>query len=238
TMGVALYVVIAHYYPPERRPRVLSWISTAWVLPGFVGPLVSGWLTEHFSWHWVFGAVIPVLGIAAALLVPILLRAEHGRTIERASAEAGTPAWAAGLVALSIPVVQIALQRPGWWTPVLLLGGGGLLLLGLPRLMPPGSWRMRPGLGPVFAVRGLIGGTYFATEAFAVLMLVEMHHLDLRLAGLVLTLGTVGWTTGAFVQARWHIRRDLLMTLGTLGIVAGVLGVAIVAATGTEWFWL
>lgn len=239
TMGVALYVVIAHYYPVERRPRVLSWISTAWVLPGFVGPLVSGWLTEHFSWHWVFGAVIPVLGIAAALLVPILLRAERGRTAERASAEAGTPVWAAGLVALSIPIVQIALQRPGWWTPVLLLlGGGGLLLLGLPRLMPPGSWRMRPGLGPVFAVRGLIGGTYFATEAFAVLMLVEMHHLDLRLAGLVLTLGTVGWTTGAFVQARWHIRRDLLMTLGTLGIVAGVLGVAVVAATGTEWFWL
>lgn len=243
TMGVALYVVIAHYYPPERRPKVLSWISTAWVVPGFVGPLVSGWLTEHFSWHWVFGAVIPVLAIAAALLVPILVRAERGRAPRPAggtgtAAAKATPVWAAALVGLAIPVVQIAFQRPSWATPVLLLAGGGLLVIGLPRLMPAGIGRMRPGLGPVFAVRGLIGGTYFATEAFAVLMLVEMHHLDLRLAGLVLTLGTVGWTTGAFLQARWHIRRDLLMTVGAAGIVTGVAGVAVVALTGTGWFWL
>lgn len=237
-MGVALYVIIAHHYPPEKRARLMSWTSTAWVLPGFVGPVISGWLTEHLSWHWVFGAVVPVLLVAAALLVPILLRLD--RSPLGASDEEPDPApiWAAAVVAVAVPVLQGALQQPGWWSVPMLLVAAGLLRVGLPRLMPRGIWRLRPGIGPVIALRGLIGGTYFATEAFAVLMLVELHQLDLRLAGLVLTVGTVGWTAGSFAQARWTIRRDLLMTIGASGIVVGVVGVALVAVTDTPAYWL
>lgn len=242
TMSVAMYVVIARYFPIDRRPRVLSWLSTAWVVPGFVGPLISGWITEHLSWHWVFGAVIPVLLVAALLLAPILARAERNEPDQsrwaRDPATKEAPVWAAATAALAVPVLQVGLQTPGWWTVPLVLAGLGLLALGLPRLMPPGIWTLRPGLGPVVTVRALIGGTYFATETFAILMLVEMYQLDLRLAGLMFTAGTIGWTTGAFLQARWRIRRDLLMSLGASGIVLGVLGVALVAATGTPWFWL
>lgn len=237
-MGVSLYVIIAHYYPPERRARVMSWTSTAWVLPGFVGPVISGWLTEHLSWHWVFGAVIPVLLVAAGLLVPILLRLEASGPPRGDEEPDPAPIWAAALVAVAVPVLQGALQQPGWWSIPMLLLAVVLLGLGLPRLVPAGVWRLRPGIGPVIVVRGLIGGTYFATETFAVLMLVEQHHLDLRLAGLVLTVGTVGWTTGAFVQARWVVRRDLLMTIGTSGIALGVVGVALVALTDTPTYWL
>lgn len=242
TMSVAIYVVIARYFPVDRRPRVLSWLSTAWVVPGFVGPLISGWITEHFSWHWVFGSVIPVVLIAALLLVPILVRAERNETDRsrwgRDPAAKEAPVWAAATAALAVPILQFALQSPRWWTVPLLVVALGLLALGLPRLMPAGIWTLRPGLGPVVTVRALIGGTYFATETFAVLMLVEVYELDLRLAGLMFTAGTIGWTAGAFLQARWHIRRDLLMSLGASGIALGVLGVTLVAVTGTPWFWL
>lgn len=242
TMSVAIYVVIARYFPVDRRPRVLSWLSTAWVVPGFVGPLISGWITEHFSWHWVFGSVIPVVLIAALLLVPILVRAERNETDrsrwDRDPAAKEAPVWAAATAALAVPILQFALQSPRWWTVPLLVVALGLLALGLPRLMPAGIWTLRPGLGPVVTVRALIGGTYFATETFAVLMLVEVYELDLRLAGLMFTAGTIGWTAGAFLQARWHIRRDLLMSLGASGIALGVLGVTLVAVTGTPWFWL
>jgi len=237
-MSVALYVIIAHHYPPEKRPRLMSWTSTAWVLPGFVGPVISGWLTEHLSWHWVFGAVVPVVLVAAALLVPILMRLDREPLPASDDEPDPAPIWAAALVAVAVPLLQGALQQPGWWSVPMLVAAIALLGLGLPRLMPRGLWRLRPGIGPVIALRGLIGGTYFATETFAVLMLVEVHQLDLRLAGLVLTVGTVGWTTGSFAQARWHLRRDLLMTVGAGGIALGVAGVMVIALTGTPLYWL
>ncbi|HIT76423.1 MAG TPA: MFS transporter, partial [Candidatus Avipropionibacterium avicola] len=152
TMSVAIYVVIARYFPVDRRPRVLSWLSTAWVVPGFVGPLISGWITEHFSWHWVFGSVIPVVLIAALLLVPILVRAERNETDrsrwDRDPAAKEAPVWAAATAALAVPILQFALQSPRWWTVPLLVVALGLLALGLPRLMPAGIWTLRPGLGP------------------------------------------------------------------------------------------
>ncbi len=60
-MNTAVYVVIARLYAPERRPRMFTYISSAWVLPSFLGPPVSAWLTQHLSWHWVFVAVIPLV---------------------------------------------------------------------------------------------------------------------------------------------------------------------------------
>lgn len=241
-MSVALYVVIARYFPVERRPQTMSWMSTAWVVPGFLGPPISGWITENLSWHWVFGAVVPVLAVAAVLLVPILVRAERSQpTLDRPGPDTGarkSPVWAAATAALAVPILQFALQTPGWWSIPMVVVAIVLLAVGLPRLMPAGIWRLKPGLGPVVTVRALIGGTYFATESFAILMLVEIHGLDLRLAGLMFTAGTIGWTTGAFLQARWRIRRDLLMTYGSVSLALGVLSVALIAWSGTSWFWL
>ncbi len=239
-INVALYVVIAQVYAPMARPRVMSWTSTAWVLPGLVGPLVSGWITTTFSWHWVFGAVLPVLVLAAALMVPILLRVEADR-VESPAADPDpdpAPVWAAGLAALAVPLLQYAAQRPGWTSVPVALVAVALLAAGLPRLLPAGIWTLRPGLGPVMVVRALIGGVFFTTETFTVLMLQQLYGLQPWLAGLVLTISSLGWTAGSFLQARWLLRRDVLMTIGATGIGVGVLGIIAVVLSRTGNFWL
>src|SRR5581483_8278438 len=71
---VAIYVLIAHVYPPRTRPAVFGAMSSAWVLPSLVGPPVSGFVTERFSWHWVFFGLVPVAGLAIALVVPAVRR--------------------------------------------------------------------------------------------------------------------------------------------------------------------
>ena len=53
-MNTAVFVLVAQAYDVTQRPRMFTYISTAWVLPSFVGPPVSAWLTEQLSWHWVF----------------------------------------------------------------------------------------------------------------------------------------------------------------------------------------
>ena len=36
------YVAIGRAYPPELQPRMFAVLSTAWVLPGLIGPAISG----------------------------------------------------------------------------------------------------------------------------------------------------------------------------------------------------
>ena len=67
-MNTAAFVVIAHAFDARQRPRMFTYISTAWVLPAFVGPPISAWLTETLSWHWVFFAVLPLVAFGAAVL--------------------------------------------------------------------------------------------------------------------------------------------------------------------------
>ena len=38
----AVYVVIGEVYPEALRPKLFAAISTAWVVPSLVGPIVSG----------------------------------------------------------------------------------------------------------------------------------------------------------------------------------------------------
>ena len=73
-MNVAIYVCVAVAFSRRQRPKMFTYISTAWVLPSFVGPPVSAWLTQHLSWHWVFFAVIPLVIFGGAMAFPSLLR--------------------------------------------------------------------------------------------------------------------------------------------------------------------
>jgi DHA2 family multidrug resistance protein len=62
--------VLLDINPPERHARAMSlWIMAITVGP-ILGPVLGGWLTETFTWRWVFYINVPVgalayLGIAA-----------------------------------------------------------------------------------------------------------------------------------------------------------------------------
>jgi DHA2 family multidrug resistance protein len=58
--------LIFDLYPPEARGRVMSlWVIGVNLGP-ILGPTVGGWLTQDYSWRWVFYINVP-LGIATAL---------------------------------------------------------------------------------------------------------------------------------------------------------------------------
>ena len=214
-IAVAMYVVIAQAFDARRRPAMFSWISSAWVVPSFVGPAIAAWLTHHLDWRAVFWAVIPVLVIGSAMMLPPVLRvANHPPEGARSARPAAL--WAAGLAAVGAAVVQLGGQRAGLIG--LVIGVVGLVLVGvsLPNLMPAGFFRFGPGLPPVIVVRALIAGAFFGAEAFVPLMLVEQRDLSLLLAGSTLTVGALGWSTGAWLQSlrAMKLRRDRTITLG------------------------
>jgi MFS family permease len=231
SVSVAMYVVIAQVYDERQRPRMFSYISSAWVVPSFVGPGVAAWLTHHLDWRAVFWAVLPLLAVGALMMLPPVLRAADAPP--RSDRRSARPAalWAAGLAALGAAAIQLGGQH---LSPLgLLIGVAGVAFVGLslPNLMPRGFFRFRPGLAPVILVRTLIAGAFFGAEAFVPLMLVEQRHLSLLVAGTTLTVGALGWSVGSWLQSlrSLRLRRDRIITAGAACVLTGVTLVAMVA---------
>ena len=94
-VNTALFVLIAQVFSERERARVFTFISTAWLMPSFLGPPLSAWVTETWSWHWAFLSVVPVAlaGGAAAVDAPrrTSRRPGPGRHRQPRGAAAGRP---------------------------------------------------------------------------------------------------------------------------------------------------
>jgi DHA2 family multidrug resistance protein len=77
--------VMLETFPPEKRGAAMSIYAMGVVVAPILGPTLGGWLTDNYSWRWVFYINIPV-GIAAILMClrfledpPYLKNAKAGR---------------------------------------------------------------------------------------------------------------------------------------------------------------
>ena len=158
-INTAVFVCVAQAYSSDQRPRVFTYISTAWVLPAFVGPPVAAWLTEHLNWHWVFFAVIPLVLAGTAMVLPSLrLLRSHRPPADPSVGPEPAPLWAAAVVAVAAAALQLAGQRLDWVAVALLLAGVVALVTAVPRLMPDCFTRFGRGLPAVIIARGLLAG--------------------------------------------------------------------------------
>jgi len=231
---VAGMVTIAGVYPERARPAVFGLLSGAWVLPSLIGPPLAGFVTDRFSWHWVFLGLVPAVAVALALVVPAARRLPppDRPTPGRPGLVPAAAGAAAGVTALSW-----AAQRPG------LLGGAvaaaalAVLVPSLRRLLPPGTFRARPGVAAVVAARGLLAGVFFAADSYIPLMLTSTHHWSLTAAGIPLVTGSLGWTAASWWQgSRAAVSRATLLRAGFALLAVGVAGLLLVApAGGVPW---
>ncbi len=65
-------VLIADLFPPKDRARWLGTFSAVIILASIIGPLVGGWITDHFGWRWIFYINIP-LGLSALIMFIVWL---------------------------------------------------------------------------------------------------------------------------------------------------------------------
>ncbi|GAB3820257.1 MFS transporter [Tessaracoccus terricola] len=231
-LTLSLYVTIALvFYGPERA-TVLGWISFIWLLPAFVGPPVAAWLTT-ITWHLVFALMIPFLLVAAALALPSMRRVQEHFVPGQRSGR--VPWWAVAAVALAPGFVQLGGEGLGPWSVAAVVVGLVGLVLGLRKVMPKAINLLGRGLGAVVASRALQAGSFFAAEAFMLLVLQELRGLTPLEAGLILTIGSVSWSLGAWLQARpWiRLRRDQLISIGTALVIFALL--VITAFIALDW---
>ena len=101
--------IILDTFEPSQRGRAFSIVAIAVVFAPIIGPTLGGWITDTYTWRWIFLINVPI-GILTVFLVATLVEDPPWVQRERES-------WAnldyigIGLIALGLGCLQVMLDR-------------------------------------------------------------------------------------------------------------------------------
>ncbi|TMF53166.1 MAG: MFS transporter [Chloroflexi bacterium] len=107
-----VFTVIGDLFPPDQRGRAQGLFGAVFGLSSIVGPTTGGFITDHWSWRWVFEVNIPV-GIVAVLVVLAGLPYVRSKASWRDIDFWGAITLAAGVVPL---LIGLTITRDHAWT--------------------------------------------------------------------------------------------------------------------------
>jgi len=226
------YAAVARAMPEAARPRVLALLSFAWIAPGLLGPAVGALIASTLGWRWAFFVLIPLILAAAALAIPGLNRVTRV-TVAQPPLSPRWPVQLAGGIAIVISGLSLA----GWITAPAVLVGAVIAGPALRRILPPGTLRLRQGLPScVVAAFCLLFG-YVGADDFIPLLITGVQHGSIAQAGLVVSLGAVSWSIGAWWQSRYVTRfaRPLVIRAGAGMLILALGGMLLATALPSLW---
>lgn len=127
--------VLLETFPPRRHGTAMAAFGFGIIFAPILGPTVGGWITDNYTWRWIFYINLPV-GILSLLMIsqfvidpPYLRKRIRG----------GVDLWGMGLLALGFGMLQMVLdtgQRKDWfgsnqirlWTALCVIGLVGLVI--------------------------------------------------------------------------------------------------------------
>ena len=229
--------VLLDTFPPERQGMAMTLFGLAALIAPVVGPTLGGWITDDYTWRWVFWINVPV-GLLALGACALTLRDQDYLTTQRAELRKRPFSFdGVGLSLLVIVIVcwEVTLSKgqewdwlgdPSWRVQTLII----LFTVGLAGLI---FWELRHP-SPVVNFRPLRERNFLACSiiifsAYAVLyasstslpaLLQSLFGYDALSAGLVMspagffavvTMPIVGRLLGRGVDARWVLVAGLLV---------------------------
>ena len=234
--GVALYVLVARVFAAERRPAVFSAFAAAWVVPAIVGPGLAGLVVDHLGWRWVFLGAAALTVPAAILMRPGLTAAQgagrvpgDGRVSADELDEDGTAARGSAPDDGGIDLgLRDAVETSTGAGPSSDVGQADRPLRHALRLALS-VLRAGRGLPAVVSVRALVSAAFTGAEVLLPLLLVHERHLSPGGAGLILTVGALGWSAASWVRGRnlLHLSHAGYVRLGGGLLALGMVGAAV-----------
>jgi DHA2 family multidrug resistance protein len=98
--------VLLEAFRPQDRGKAMGFWGLGVVVAPILGPVVGGWLTDSYSWRWVFYINIPV-GIASLVMTQLFIF--DPPYIKRKSETIDY--WGIGMLALGIGALQVLLDK-------------------------------------------------------------------------------------------------------------------------------
>ena len=119
--------ILADTFPPSKRGMAFAVYGMAVVVAPAIGPTLGGWITDNYSWRWIFYINVPI-GIISLLLTHRLVEDPPYLIAERAKGKPKIDYMGLSLLVLGIGALQVVLdkgQEKDWfsttWITVLLV---------------------------------------------------------------------------------------------------------------------
>src|ERR1700756_5686530 len=185
----------------EKRGMAFAVYGIAVVVAPTIGPWLGGWITDNFSWRWIFYINVPV-GIISLLLTSVLI--SDPPHMKRASIKSGfrIDYIGIGLISLGLGSMQIILdkgQRDDWLSSDFIRVFFVLMIIGivagifweLRQEHPVVDLRMLKNSNFAIATTAMffLGFTMYASTVLIPQFLQEMLGYTAELAGLALSPG-------------------------------------------------
>jgi DHA2 family multidrug resistance protein len=100
--------IILDTFAPEQRGRAFSISAVAIVVAPVLGPTLGGWITDNFSWRWVFLLNVPI-GILTSIAVFQIV--EDPPWEKRKKGKLSIDYLGIGLIAIGLGCLQVMLDR-------------------------------------------------------------------------------------------------------------------------------
>lgn len=222
---------IGDIFNPKERGRWMGLIGAIFGVSSILGPTLGGWITDTFSWRWVFYINLP---FAALAMIGVLFSLPKVRTDGQTKVD-----WF-GSILLILGLVPILLgftwagTKYSWGSPTeMLLFAGGAILLFLFTLYERRT--TNPVITPtlfknrIFSTSLILGifvsMTMFGSLMFLPLFIQGVIGLNPQQSGLVMSPMMISFIAGSVISGQ------LMTRTGKYRVLANVSGAVIVAGS-------
>jgi len=235
-MPTSEQAILADTFPPEKRGQAFALYGVAVIVAPTVGPTIGGWITDNFSWHWIFFINVPI-GLVSLALVHWLVDEPEVLERERRERLAGglKVDWVGfALIALTLGSLEVVLDRgqiDDWFKSTTIIAFTAIAVLSFLVFVP---WELnqaepivelrllfRRQFGMSFLVMLTIGAILFGSNQIMPQLLQTTFPYTAMLSGLAMMPGglvmlflmpVAGVVSG-------HVQPKYLIALGLVGIM-------------------
>jgi DHA2 family multidrug resistance protein len=190
--------VLLEEFPPQERGQAMAFWSLGIIAAPTLGPTLGGWITDTYSWRWVFYINLPI-GIASLIMISLFL---YDPPYIRRRGTMRVDLWGLGMLAMGMGALQIMLdkgQELDWFGSGFILTLAVLAVVGLTAFV----FRELYGADPLVHLRLLRYRSFAAgITLVTVLGLVLYGSLVLLPLFMQTLLGWTAVTTGIWTSPR------------------------------------
>lgn len=237
------FTIVFDLFPPEKRGKMTGLLGAVFGTSSVLGPLLGAYITDWFSWHWVFYINVPI-GIISLLFISKFYHESREHSSQKID-------WT-GAVTLVAAVVSLmfALELGGKkfaWDSAPILG----LFISFALFFIIFIFAERKAEEPIISfwmfkrrlfatsqiLAFLYGATFIILAVFIPIFVQAVYGGSAKAAGLVLTpmmLGSVvGSAVGGIFQTKTTFRN--LMTISVISYFTGMLLLSTMTPDTSRW---
>jgi len=226
--------ILVESFPREKQGMAMAVYGMGVVVAPIIGPTLGGWITDNYSWRWIFFINIPV-GLLSILLTSALIQDPPHLRGEKNGEKIGIDYVGLGLLSVGLGFLQVVLdkgQRDDWFGSHFVIWSSAAAAVGLVGAV---IWELRQ-KNPVielhlFKDRNYAAATFtmfslgiilYGTTVMLPVLLQTLMGYTAQLSGYVLSPGAmvtlIGLPLVGWLLVRVHARWLVILGLIVLGI--------------------